>query len=244
MKGISDPVKALNNERITMQKKLDQKALERCYKYLEKENDDDIVFIAEKFVSLLKGSDFVSPQDVQSYFEKTDRINFGFSKFDFSKFTIDQYKDLLHELFGNRAKSLGIVRETSDNQYESTGIDFPARCKDFLVVYRLLILLCKYSIAKHDEAKVLKAIEKSNRDLADNMEKIDLIKSRIENVIEFSQSSLEIDQQSMPLALNLQTQVVDIKEGIKNLSLEINEDREDVNTSIYDKLNEIKDQRP
>ena len=139
-----------------------------CFKYLEKKSDEDIVFIVESFTGLLKGSKSVMPVEVKSYFEKVDRLNIGMQRFDFSKFPVQHYKDMLAELFGPRAKNLGIVTETKDGKYEPTGKDFPKEKRDFLNVYRLLTLMCKYSIAKHDELQVIKAIEKCEDELEKN----------------------------------------------------------------------------
>jgi bacterioferritin (cytochrome b1) len=156
--GISEPVKNLGNEKFALLKKVDAKVLEKCFKYLNKESDEDIAFIMEKLVGLFLGSENATPSDVKAHMEKLDRLNQGFTDFDFTKFTIAYYKNLLHELFGKRAKNLGIVKETTDGKYVATGIEFPQKQKEFLIFYRILILMCKFSIAKQDEEQVLKAI--------------------------------------------------------------------------------------
>ena len=68
-------------------------------------------------------------------------------------------KNLLRELLGERAKNLGMVKEKAQNaegviEYEPTGTEFPKDKIDFLVFYKLLIIIVKLCIAKHEEAKI------------------------------------------------------------------------------------------
>ena len=57
--------------------------------------------------------------------------------------------------------ALGIVTESEPGKYEPTGIEFPKKLIDFLIFYKLLIILCKLYIAKHDEILIEKGIEKT-----------------------------------------------------------------------------------
>lgn len=42
---VEEPIKRLLDEKIAMQKKIDQKVLDNCSKFLSKHSNDDVVFI-------------------------------------------------------------------------------------------------------------------------------------------------------------------------------------------------------
>lgn len=74
--------------------------------------------------------------------------------------TKNYFKKLLLELIGDRAIGLGIVVEKEPGVYEPTGEEFPKDLVDFLIFYKLLIILCKLIIAKYDEGKILDGLKK------------------------------------------------------------------------------------
>lgn len=82
------------------------------------------------------------------------------NRIDFKAQAVGHVKNLLRELVGVRAKKLGIVQEKSAGEYEATGTEFPKDLVDFLVFYKLLIIICKLCIAKHDEALITEAIRR------------------------------------------------------------------------------------
>jgi hypothetical protein len=70
-------------------------------------------------------------------------------------------KNLLRDLVGERAIKIGILKKNAIGELEPTGEEFPKNMVDFLIFYKLLIIICKLCIAKHDEALITKAIEKT-----------------------------------------------------------------------------------
>ena len=84
------------------------------------------------------------------------------NRIDFKVQATGHVKNLLRELVGEFAVKLGIVKvkEGSVGEYEATGEEFPKNLIDFLIFYKLLIIICKLCIAKHDEGLILGAIKK------------------------------------------------------------------------------------
>jgi hypothetical protein len=88
----------------------------------------------------------------------------------------------LRELIGERAKNLGIVTERAAGEYEATGIEFPKDLIDFLVFYKLLIIICKLTIAKHDEALISEAIRRCQEQQDKLNSQADALKMRVKNL--------------------------------------------------------------
>lgn len=55
LKNVEEPIKKLLDDKLTMQKKLDQKILDKCSKFLQKHSDERIVFIMQNLVGILRG---------------------------------------------------------------------------------------------------------------------------------------------------------------------------------------------
>lgn len=93
-------------------------------------------------------------------------------------------KNLLRELIGERARKLGIVQEKSGapGEYEATGAEFPKNLVDFLNFYKLLIILCKLCIAKHDEALITEAIRRCQEQQDKLNGECDALKMRVKNL--------------------------------------------------------------
>ena len=106
------------------------------------------------------------------------------NRIDFTVQPVGQVKSLLEELIGPRAKELGIVSESKaePGKYEPTGKEFPKDLIDFLIFYRLLVILCKLYIAKHDENQIEKGIEKTNAQIQQTQCEIGTTRLRIENI--------------------------------------------------------------
>lgn len=83
------------------------------------------------------------------------------NRIDFKAQPVGHVKNLLRDLIGDRAVKLGIVQEKSAGEYEPTGAEFPKDLIDFLIFYKLLIIVCKLCIAKHDEALITEGIRRS-----------------------------------------------------------------------------------
>jgi hypothetical protein len=163
-------------------KAIDDKTLQRCYSFLNKDQEENIIKIMEKLVGLLEGQETAPPAKVKWYLEKPGRISSSLTKGNATKLSTGYLKNVLHELFGSIAKGLNIVKEGPNGTLVSSGQEFPKKYKDFLNFYKLLSVMCKYGIAKHDEAKLLDAIKKQEEELVKNREFIEVANARIQNI--------------------------------------------------------------
>lgn len=58
--------------------------MDKCSKYLDKYNNGDVVFIMEKFVSILRGQK-ADAQSVELYIKSVEGLNLAMSSIDFRK---------------------------------------------------------------------------------------------------------------------------------------------------------------
>ena len=94
-------------------------------------------------------------------------------------------------MVGERAKGLGLVVENEPGVYEPTGEEFPKDLIDFLIFYKLLVILCKLFIAKFDEGK-FKKIEKECQDRYDDLKKlVDTAAMKVNNLKKVAESFAE-----------------------------------------------------
>ena len=117
----------------------------------------------QQFVGILrnKGGE-AGKDDVQTYMKTLQGMNMALNRIEYCVQPVGQVKNLLHELIGKRAKALGIVKDgEEEGKYEPTGKEFPKSLIDFIIFYKLLIILCKLCIAKHDENLITKGIAKT-----------------------------------------------------------------------------------
>jgi hypothetical protein len=145
-----------------MQKKVTQGTLDSCSKFLTKTSDENIVFIMQSLVAILRGQNTSDAYSVELYLKKTEGFFLALNRIDFKAQSVGHVKNLLRDLIGERAKKLGIVQDKAGapGEYEATGTEFPKNLVDFLIFYKLLIILCKLCIAKHDEALITEAIRR------------------------------------------------------------------------------------
>ena len=171
-----------------MQKKLDQSTLDRCSKFLSKKNDPNIAFIMQSIVGILRGQNSADPTDVQIYLKKQDGLNLALNRIKFSaeNLSVGHFKQLFSELVGKRSVALGICKEVQKGdgevEFEPTGEEFPEELIDFLIFYKLLIIICKLCIAKHDEGRILEGIRKQ-QEVADAIKQdVDSTRLKVNNL--------------------------------------------------------------
>lgn len=157
---VEEPIKKLLDDKLAMQKKIDQKLLDSCTQFLAKKSDENVVFIMQNFVAILRGQNSSDAFSVELYLKKVEGLNLALNRIDFKAQSVGHVKNLLRELIGERAKKLGIVQEKSAGEYEATGNEFPKHLVDFLIFYKLLIIVSKLCVAKHDEALIIEAIRR------------------------------------------------------------------------------------
>ena len=73
--SIAQPVAKTNDERLEAFKQLDAKALKKCYKFLNSEHEENLVFIVENFTAVIKGTPTTTPREVQLMFMDFDKLN-------------------------------------------------------------------------------------------------------------------------------------------------------------------------
>lgn len=135
----------------------------------------------QTLVGILRGQTTADAYSVKLYLKKLDGLMLALNRIDFKAQSVGHVKNMLRDLIGNFAVKLEIVKMT-DGQYEASGEEFPKQLIDFLIFYKLLIIICKLCIAKHDEALINGAILKN----IDQQDKIvgecDALRLRIKNL--------------------------------------------------------------
>ena len=63
-KILSEPLKKLHDEQLALQKQITQAMLDKCSKYLSKENDPTLALVLERFVGILRGVKTADPASV------------------------------------------------------------------------------------------------------------------------------------------------------------------------------------
>lgn len=110
---VEEPIKKLLDDKLAMQKKIDQKLLDNCSNFLAKHSDDNIVFIMQSLVGILRGQNTSDAFSVEIYLKKVEGLYLALNRIDFKAQSVGHIKNLLRELIGDRAKKLGIVQEKS-----------------------------------------------------------------------------------------------------------------------------------
>lgn len=80
---------------------------------MAKNTNGDIIFIMEKFVSILRGQP-ADAQSVELYLKNVEGLNLAITRIDYSKCDINECKANVKDLLGARAISLGLVVEGAD----------------------------------------------------------------------------------------------------------------------------------
>lgn len=136
----------------------------------------------QSLVGILRGQNTSDAFSVEIYLKKVEGLYLALNRIDFKAQSVGHVKNMLRELIGVRAKNLGIVQEKSAGEYEGTNIEFPKNLTDFLIFYKLLIIICKLCIAKHDEALITEAIRRC-QDQQDKLnKKSEALKMRVLNL--------------------------------------------------------------
>ena len=183
LQKVEEPIKKLLDDKQAMQKKLTQAMLDSCSKFLSKHSNEDIVFIMQNLVAILRGQTSSDAFSVEIYLKKVEGFNLALNRIDYKAQSVGHVKNLLRELVGVRAKNLGIVEEKAEGEYVATGIEFPKNLIDFLIFYKLLIIVCKLCIAKHDEGLITEAIRRCDTQLDELDDKITSLKMKQTNLV-------------------------------------------------------------
>lgn len=117
-------------------------------------NHPDIQFIMEHLVGILTGVNESYSFWVQLYLKSLDRLNVELNRIDFSVLMTEDLQASLKELLENVALSLGIT-EKSDDGVKATEGEFPKPIVEFLIFYKLLVVITKLAIAKKDEERIV-----------------------------------------------------------------------------------------
>jgi len=155
-----------------------QKALERCQKYLLGWTDEHISFILERLIGILKGVEKADVKSVDLYLRKVEGITMAINRIKWEKLELDYVKELLKELTGERACAMGMAVKVGDS-YTPTDLDFPRHVMDFKIFYQVLVQVCKIAIAKHDLAAVQAIIDEHKNALKINEKKITADRRRL-----------------------------------------------------------------
>jgi hypothetical protein len=84
LQAIEDPIKKLLDEKLAMQKKIDQPMLDRCSKFLASHSDDNIVFVMQNLVGILRGLNTSDAFSVELYLKKVEGLYLALNRIDFT----------------------------------------------------------------------------------------------------------------------------------------------------------------
>lgn len=154
------PIKQLNSEAQNHQAKMSQKLLDRVTTQLSKYSDDNVTFVIEKLVGIVKGVERADQKTVRLYFQKQEGITMALNRINYENLNVDDMKRLLED------------SEKANITQSCTG--------DYKVFLDMLQTICKLAIEKKEEIKVLHEIEDCNAELEENTRQKDAIQQRIE----------------------------------------------------------------
>ena len=83
LKNVEEPIKKLLDDKLTVQKKLDQKILDKCTIFLAKHSDENIVFIMQSLVGILRGQNTSDAFSVEIYLKKVEGLYLALNRIDF-----------------------------------------------------------------------------------------------------------------------------------------------------------------
>jgi len=136
----------------------------------------------QSLVAILRGQNKSDAFSVELYLKNLEGLNLALNRIDFKAQSVGHVKNLLRDLIGERAKGLGIVEEKTPGEFTPTGTEFPKPLINFLVFYKLLIIVCKLCIAKHDEALITEAIRRQTEAITKLTGDIDSLNMKIQNL--------------------------------------------------------------
>ena len=82
-KVLSEPLKKLQDEQLTLQKQLTQEMLDKCSKFLSKRSDPTLEVVLERFVGILRGHKTADPASVQLYFRSSEGLVIALNRIDY-----------------------------------------------------------------------------------------------------------------------------------------------------------------
>jgi hypothetical protein len=84
LSSVEEPIKRLFDEKLNIQKKLDQKILDKCTRYLLEKGDVYVQFIMEHLVGILHGQSTADSFWVERYMKSLDGLNLALNRIDYS----------------------------------------------------------------------------------------------------------------------------------------------------------------
>ena len=101
--NIQEPIKRLSEEKNTVLKKLNQKVLDKCSKFLLEKTHPDIQFIMEHLVGIMRGENESYSFWVELYMKSIDNLTLYLNRIDYSLLNTEELKKTLEELLNERA---------------------------------------------------------------------------------------------------------------------------------------------
>ena len=129
----------------------------------------------EHLVGILRGVNKSDSYSVELYLKSLDGLNLALNRIQYSSLDTQNLKNVLEELLEERAISLGIVQQGKDG-YMGSKEEFPKHIIDFLIFYKLLVIICKLCIAKKNEQQITDKIANFQK----QMDEINTQKGRLE----------------------------------------------------------------
>jgi hypothetical protein len=89
LNSIEEPIKKLLDDKILLQKKLDQKTFDRCNKFLSRNEDDDVQWVMEHLIGILTGTDKSYTFWVEMYLKSYNGFMLALDKIDYTAQTTE-----------------------------------------------------------------------------------------------------------------------------------------------------------
>ncbi|CDW71440.1 UNKNOWN [Stylonychia lemnae] len=93
-----DPVKKLQEALETTKREVNEKNLKKVYNYLEKKNNDAVVYVMEALIGLMRGSKRADSMSVELYTKTHEGFMMGLNRIDITKLNVDYCQEHLDKL--------------------------------------------------------------------------------------------------------------------------------------------------
>jgi hypothetical protein len=180
--------------------------LDKGYKFLQTETDEDIVFFLEALAGCLKGSASVTPLDVKSFVMNNERLLLAVQRFNHKLLSRQHFVDTLAAV-RLRGVRLGTTINKIDGTFEPHRGDFGKPLKYFASVYHVAEKVCEYGIAKYNLDSVINELKEAEHACYLNHRAMEKLEYRI-RFMSKHQGDVKNDPDTKELALKLNEKLV------------------------------------
>jgi len=150
--------------------------IERCYKLLAEGRNEQVSYIITRLIGLMKGNSKADPASCEFFFKNHDGFIYSLNRINYTAQPQKTVMAILEELLTKVAPALGIVK-MNGGEAQASDKEFPREIIDFLHFYKMLVVVCKIAIAKHDDLRIRAKIAKDDEIFNQNLLQIEMLNS-------------------------------------------------------------------